>query len=158
MDIQELKKWAVELMETSEAVYLTTIGEEGYPYTRAMLNLRNKRSYPNQAHLFAQHQDDLMIYFSTNTSSNKRRQIQSDSKVAVYYCNPEKFHGLMLSGDIEIVDDSKLRQALWNEGWERYYPSGPDDPDHTVLRLYPRFAQGWRGYTFCFPLGEHSAL
>ena len=25
-------------------------------------------------------------------------------------------------------DDSALRHAIWNEGWERYYPGGPDDP------------------------------
>lgn len=31
-------------------------------------------------------------------------------------------------------------------GWEQYYPKGPDDPDHTVLRLYPIYAQGWHGF------------
>lgn len=155
MNAEELKQWGVELMETSEAVYLTTIGEDGYPYTRAMLNLRNKRHYPAQARLFAPHQDDLMVYFTTNTSSSKIRQIKSNPRVSAYYCDPAKFHGLMLSGDIEVVDDSKIRQAIWNEGWERYYPSGPDDPDHTVLRLCPRSAQGWRGFTFQFSLGAH---
>jgi pyridoxamine 5'-phosphate oxidase len=50
---------------------------------------------------------------------------------------------VMLAGDIEIVDDSEVRSALWNDGWERYYPQGPDDPDHTVLRLYPKLVQGW---------------
>ena len=49
----------------------------------------------------------------------------------------------MKDGEIEVVDDSGLRQALWNEGWERYYPGGPDDPDHTILQLYPRLATGW---------------
>jgi general stress protein 26 len=155
MNVEELKQWGVELMEISEAVYLTTIGEDGYPYTRAMLNLRNKRQYPNQAHLFAPHRDDWMVYFSTNTSSSKIRQIKSNPRASVYYCDPARFHGLMLKGDIEIVDDSQVRHAIWNEGWERYYPGGPDDPDHTVLRLYPQSAQGWRGFTFQFSLGKH---
>jgi general stress protein 26 len=143
MQIEELKRVSVALMETAEAAYLTTIGADGYPDTRAMLNLRNRGQYPDQAHLFAPHQDDLMIYFSTNTSSNKVRQIKSNPNVSVYYCKPGKFHGLTLVGDIEIVDDAEIRKALWNDGWERYYPGGPDDPDHTVLRLYPRFARGW---------------
>jgi general stress protein 26 len=143
MQNDELKKASVELIETAGAAYLTTIGQDGYPHTRAMLNLRNRQQYPNQVHLFAQHQGDLMIYFSTNTSSNKIREIKANPRVSVYYCHPEQFHGLMLSGDIEIVDDSEIRKSLWNEGWERYYPNGPDDPDHTVLRLYPKLATSW---------------
>jgi general stress protein 26 len=108
-----------------------------------MLNLRDKEQYPNQVRLFETHQGDLMIYCSTNTSSGKIRQIKANPRVSVYYCNPAKFHGAMLRGDIEIVDDSELRQALWNDGWEMYYPGGPDDPDHTVLRLYPKSVKGW---------------
>jgi general stress protein 26 len=143
MASEGLRKVCVELIETAEAAYLTTIGEDGYPHTRAMLNLRNRTQYPKQVDLFASHQDDLMIYFSTNTSSRKLDQIRSNSKVCVYYCHPSQFRGLMLAGDIEIIDDSGVRKALWNDGWERYYPSGPDDPDHTALRLYPKLAQGW---------------
>jgi len=142
MENGKIKETCIALMQKSAAVYLTTI-EDGYPYTRAMLNLRNAKQYPNQVQLFADHQNDLMVYFSTNTSSGKIRQIKSNPRVSVYYCDPSHFHGLMLGGHIEIVDDSALRHALWNEGWERYYPGGPDDSDHTVLRLYPKIAMGW---------------
>ncbi|MBN1935191.1 MAG: pyridoxamine 5'-phosphate oxidase family protein, partial [Anaerolineae bacterium] len=111
--------------------------------------LRRREQFPNQVHLFADHQDDLEVIFTTNTSSIKVRQIKANPRISIYYCNPDQFHGLMLSGDIEIVDDSTLRHAIWNEGWERYYPGGPDDPDHTVLRLRPRRVEGWqRGMRF----------
>ena len=108
-----------------------------------ILNLRNREQYPNLVELFAAHRDDLLVYFTTNTSSQKLGQIRADPRVSVYYCNPEQFHGLMLSGDVEVIDDSALRHALWSEGWERYYPGGPDDPDHTVLLLRPRSVRGW---------------
>ncbi|MGD9100138.1 MAG: pyridoxamine 5'-phosphate oxidase family protein [Anaerolineae bacterium] len=154
MKTEEIKQASLELIESAPAAYLTTIGPDGFPHTRAMLNLRNKEMYPNQVPLFAPHQDDMMIYFSTNTSSSKIGQIKANTRVCVYYCNPEQFHGLMLSGNIEIVDDAQIRQALWNEGWERYYPGGPHDPDHTVLRLYPAFAKGWyKAQGFEFDLG-----
>jgi general stress protein 26 len=52
----------------------------------------------------------------------------------------------MFAGDLEIVDDSGLRHAVWNEGWEKYYPQGPDDPDHTVLRMYPKYGGGGMGF------------
>ncbi|MBN1427582.1 MAG: pyridoxamine 5'-phosphate oxidase family protein [Anaerolineae bacterium] len=142
MNIDNMKQICVALMEKSKAVYLTTL-EDGYPYTRAMLNLRNTKRYPDQVYLFAEHNNDLMIYFSTNTASGKVRQIKANPRVSAYYCDPSHFHGLMLGGDIEIVDSSELRHALWSKGWEMYYPGGPDDPDHTVLRLFPKIAMGW---------------
>lgn len=59
----------------------------------------------------------------------------------------------MLAGDIEIVDDQKIKHALWNEGWEKYYPNGPDDPDYSVLRLFPKNVRGWLGWgTFEFTI------
>ena len=45
MDLKELKRTSIELMATAQAVYLTTIGPGGYPYTRAMLNLRNREQF-----------------------------------------------------------------------------------------------------------------
>ena len=60
----------------------------------------------------------------------------------------------MLAGDIEVVDDSGIRNALWTDGWEVFYPGGPDDPDHTVLRLYPEYATSWyKGQRFEFNIG-----
>jgi general stress protein 26 len=151
MTAEELKKICVELMETSPAAYVTTIGEDGYPHTRAMFNLRNRGQFPRQVPLFADHGDDFMVVLTTNTSSAKIQQIRANPKACVYYCHPTEFEGVMFAGDIEIVEDSKLRDAVWNEGWEKYYPQGPDDPDHTVLRIFPKYAQGWyvfRGFEF----------
>ena len=155
MKADELKQACVELMETADAAYLSTIGKDGYPHTRVVFNLRNKQQFPGQVTLFAQHRDDLMIYVSTNTSSSKIRQIKADPRVSIYYCNPKQFRGVMLAGDIEIVDDSKVKKALWNDGWERYYPDGVDDPDYTVLRLFPKRAAGWfESSRFEFALGD----
>lgn len=143
MDPHALRIACRELMETSPAAYLTTIGGDGYPRTRAMLNLRNRAQYPHLVPLYAGHETDLLTYLSTNTPSLKVAQIRANPKAAVYYCDPATFRGLMLGGHLEVTDDAALRRALWTEGWERYYPGGPDDPDHTVLRLRPQFAEGW---------------
>lgn len=152
-DLAEIKKTVLELIETSPAAYLSTLSEDGYPYTRALLNMRDREQYPQQAGLFEGHNDDFMLLFSTNTSSGKIAQIKANPKVSVYYCKPEIFHGAMLAGDIEIVDDQKIKHALWNEGWEKYYPNGPDDPDYSVLRLFPKNVRGWLGWgTFEFTI------
>lgn len=151
----EIREACRELMETVPTAYFTVIDGDGYPRTRAMLNLRNREMYAPQAHLYADHQDDFMTYITTNTSSRKRHEIEANPKVAVYYCQPEVFHGVLLLGDIEIVGDPSIKEALWAEGWERYYTTGrPDDPDYTVLRLFPRLVNGWHeSRKFEFHLG-----
>lgn len=141
---EELLRFALGLMQTADMAYLTTIDDDGFPHTRAMFNLRNPGWFPRQQPLFAGHGDDLMVVLTTNTSSSKVAHLRRNSKMCVYYCHPTRYEGTLLTGDGTILDDSSWRHAVWNEGWERYYPGGPDDPDHTVIRLLPRRAEGWR--------------
>ena len=147
METQEIKQVSYTLMEKAEAAYLTTIDRDGMPHTRAMLNLRNTSQYSELIPFFQEHGDNMVIYFSTNTSSEKMAQIKANPLVSVYYCEPKKFHGVMLAGSIEIVTDETIKHALWQEGWEVYYPKGMDDPDYAVLRLAPSFIEGWQNMT-----------
>lgn len=130
-------KPTIKLMEIAEAAYVATIAEDGYPDIRAMFNLRRKGQFPDLAAVFALHDEDHIAYFTTNTSSGKVKQIQNDPKAAVYYSVPDDFRGLTLVGNMEVVADRDTRHAVWQEGWEMYYPKGKDDPDHTVLRFVP---------------------
>lgn len=148
MDENEAKRLSLRLMEMSKAAYLTTIDRNGFPHTRAMTNLRNKDQKPHLISLFRDHREDYFIIFSTNTSSTKVRHVKENSKVSVYYSYPEKWQGVMFGGEIEIVSDVELKRAIWEDGMEKYYPGGYDDPDHTILRLRPRMAKGWNGQKF----------
>lgn len=151
LDDMEIKKASLELIESADGAFLTTIDQNGYPQTRCMFNLRNKEQFPKLIDMFKDHQDDFMILFTTNTSSAKVSQINRNSAVSIYYCKPGAFHGLMLSGNIEILDDPRVKEELWHDGWERYYATGPNDPDHTVLKLLPALAKGWyKGRKFEF--------
>jgi pyridoxamine 5'-phosphate oxidase len=143
MTPQDHKQAAIELMTKAEIAYVTTFGTDGYPHARAVFNMRNTHLFPNQVKLFTSAGDEMMTYFSTNTSSRKMREIAANPRISVYYCDHARFHGVMIAGEIEIVSDSGIKKALWNDGWERYYPEGPDDPDYTVLRLRPEFVEGW---------------
>ena len=141
MHQSEIKEMCLELLKTAPAAYVTSIGADGYPYTRAMFNLRNVEQFPKQS---AFHNgQDFTILLSTNTSSLKVAQMEHNARVSIYYCQPSCFQGFMLSGNIEIVQEQDIRYALWEDGWERYYPQGMDDPDYTVLRLQPGFMTGW---------------
>jgi general stress protein 26 len=157
LDDQEIREVSLELLESADAAYVTTIDQEGCPQTRCMFNLRNKHKFPKLIDVFEEHKEDFMILLTTNTSSEKVTHIRRNPAACIYYCRPEDFHGLMLTGTIEIVDDHRIRERLWHEGWERYYATGPNDPDHTVLRLIPKRAKGWyKGHTFTFLINTAS--
>jgi len=151
----EIRQLCLELMQFSENVYLATIGSDGFPYVRSVFNLRNSKKFPALTGLFSKHNDDFMVYLSTNTSSEKVSQIKANPSVSVYYCIPEKFRSLMLAGHMEFMDDMKIKKAIWQDGWEMYFPKGVKDPDYTVLRLFPQFARGWyENFAYEFKLRE----
>jgi len=86
MDEKEAKKLSMELMESSKAVYLTTIDSKGYPITRAMFNLRNKEQFPELSKFFSELDNKFEIYISTNTASSKTEHIKKNPKISVYFC------------------------------------------------------------------------
>lgn len=154
MELKESRDLCRNLLETGWPAYLTTIDVKGYPQTRAMFNLRNRERFPKLVPFFEK-MDDLTSVFTTNTSSTKINDIKTNTAVSVYYCEPESWKGVMFGGNIEIIDDLVVKKELWHDGWNKYYPKGYDDPDHTVLRLIPTNAKGWTGsMTFELELGD----
>ena len=148
------RKMAWDLIQSVPVAIVTSIDEKGYPQTRAMFNLRNSEQWPRLIPIFEEHADDFMLLFTTNTSSTKVQNLRENTKVSVYFCIPTESRGLMLGGDMEIVSDLELKKAIWHDGWERYYPKGFDDPDHSVLRLYPKVGRGWnQSHTYHFKIG-----
>jgi len=119
MEKQDALNQGLELVSRSIIAMLGTNGEDGFPNIKAMLKMEN--------------QGLKKIWFSTNTSSKRVAQIKKNSKVCVYFVDSNEFKGLMLVGNMAILQDKSSRQRLWREGFERYYPSGVDDPDYSVL-------------------------
>ncbi len=100
---------------------LGTNADDGHPNVKAMFKMEN--------------QGLKSVWFSTNTSSRRVAQLVKDNRACVYFVDFEKRMGLMLVGEVEVLQDAESRQRLWRDGYEKYYPSGVDDPDYTVLRF-----------------------
>jgi general stress protein 26 len=128
MDKDNAMQKALALADEAEIVMLGTNGEDGYPHIKAMLKMENKGL--------------KTIWFSTNTASKRIPQLKQDSRVCVYFVDFDDRKGLMLVGDIEILQDKASRERIWREGNEMYYPLGIDDPDYSVLR----FTAKWGNY------------
>ena len=141
MEVEEAKKQCLELMEESKAAYLTTIDSEGFPIIRAMFNLRNKEQFPEFSEFFQNQENKFVIYISTNTSSSKIAHIEKNPKISIYFCDTDDFKGAMFGGVAEIVHDRDLKHKIWLDWWDRYYREGVDDPDYTLVRLYPKHAR-----------------
>jgi general stress protein 26 len=152
MQITEKQAECLKVMESSSFVSLTTIDKNGFPSTRAMLNLRNKEQYPHLVRLYETENNPLTVYLITNTSSEKFGEIRRSSKACLYYCEPEVFHGILLQGTVEIVTDNELRQKAWQKGWEIYYPEG--DSDYTLLRFVPDRLKTYGAYDNFFVAKE----
>ncbi|MHA2294121.1 MAG: pyridoxamine 5'-phosphate oxidase family protein [Candidatus Hodarchaeales archaeon] len=143
MNKNEIIQFTSQLINTTEVAYFTTV-YEGVPYTRALENLRNEKKFPKASKMFTRHRNDLLVYFSTNTSSTKVKQIQKNPAVSAYYCKPKEYRGVMLGGIIKMITDQNIKEGLWEKGWERYYPEGVKDEDYTVLHLLPKHIRGWK--------------
>ena len=143
MEEKGLKQECLKLMETANAVYLGTISDDGYPHIRMMGNLRNAQQCRAATGLFADHDEDFLIYMLTGSSSPKMKQIRANPKVSVCYSNFEEFHTIMFTGDIEEVDDPDLKKKIWQDEWKMHWLGGPDDPEFVLLKLFPVFAKGW---------------
>jgi general stress protein 26 len=143
MDKKQLKQACLNLVETADAVYLSTIGGDGFPHTRMMSNLRNKQENPGCAKVLEPDKKDFVVYFVTGHSSVKMQQIQANPKVSAYFCIPAEFHTLMLSGQVQEVNDQEFKKKLWQDGWEMHWPGGAEDPEFIVLQLSPTVAKGW---------------
>ena len=141
MKEHEMRDFCLQLMNSMKTECLTTIGSDGFPYTRAVFNLRDPKTFPELSRVFENHDDDFLVYISTNASSSKVAHIRSNSAVSLYYYDPEDFRGVMLSGNIEIVEDMEIKRELYLDWWKKYYPKGVEDEDYTILRLKPRFIE-----------------
>lgn len=128
---EEAMREALSLVNRSKFVMLGTNGDNGYPNIKAMFNMNTIQKIETEYM--------KTIWFSTNTSSKRVAQLNRDPRACVYFVDFDQVKGLMLVGDIEVLQDIESRQLLWNEDSEKYYRLGVTDPDYTVLRFTARW-------------------
>ena len=121
MDVEKAKEQSLALVERSNIAMLATNSAQGYPHIKAMIK--------------ADCEGLKRVWFSTNTSSTRVAQLRQDPRASVYFVDFERWMGLMLVGEVELLQDEASRRRLWHDGDERYYPEGVNDPDYTVLRF-----------------------
>jgi general stress protein 26 len=120
--MKDAEKTIGNLIDNCKVSFISSVDEEGFPNTKAMLVPRERDGIKT-------------IYFSTNTSSMRVSQFRKNSKACVYFCDERFFRGVMLKGFMEVLEDSESKRRIWRGGDTLYYKEGIDDPDYCVLRF-----------------------
>ncbi len=132
----------LQVTDQSAAVYLATVNGSA-PRIRAMANHRRKDIYPGPSE-FARAAGSLSIS-SPRPRRDKSAKLRANPVASAYFALPRESKGVMLAGNTEVLADMRSKEALWDEGWRIYWPSGPSDRDCAVVRLTPKEATGWWG-------------
>lgn len=110
------------LIDKANTSIVSSVDSEGFPNTKAMLQPRMREGIK-------------YIYFSTNTSSMRVNQFTNNPKACLYFYDRRFFRGVMLKGTMEVLHDSELKETIWRDGDDMYYPQGVKDPDYCVLKF-----------------------
>ncbi len=110
------------IIDKQSICYISSIDSEGFPNTKAMLKPRKRIGIKE-------------IYLTTNTSSLKVASFKKNPKACLYFCDKRFFRGVMLKGNIEVLEDQKIKDMIWQDGDTMYYKGGITDPDYCVLKF-----------------------
>lgn len=118
-----LMEKAENLLSRCRVCTVASVSEKGYPRICVLMPLKTKGIKE--------------FWFSTGASGTKVRHFKNNAKAGVTF-----FDGgdsVTLTGDMEIVTDSKVKDALWEKWGEflgRHFPDGgKDDPEYCVIHF-----------------------
>jgi general stress protein 26 len=136
-----LEKTVKILIEKAGVSFVGSIDAQGTPNIKAMLPPRKIEGIKR-------------FYFITNTSSMRVSQFRANPKACVYFCNQRRFKGVMLTGTMDVLEDTQTKEMTWREGDTKYYSLGVTDPDYCILRFTAssgRYYSNFRSETFNVP-------
>lgn len=110
-----------KLIQESRDIIVCSIDDNGFPNAKTMFQRKAEG-----LHTF---------WFSTNTSAIRTGQFQKRPEACIYFVDHEGFHGLMLTGKMQVHLDNETKQSFWKDGDEQYYPLGPTDPDYCIMQF-----------------------
>lgn len=110
------------LIDKQSVAFISSIDADGFPNTKAMLPPRKREGLRT-------------FYFTTNTSSMRVSQYRQNPKACLYFCDKRFFRGVMLTGEVEVLEDAASKEMIWRDGDTMYYSEGVTDPDYCVLKF-----------------------
>jgi len=110
---QLLIEAAKEIISAAGTCALITVDNEGVPRVRAM-------------DPFAP-EENLTIWFGTNSRSRKVDQIKKNPLVTLYYLDSDASGYVIINGRAHLVNDPEEKEKRWKAEWEAFYPDKVKD-------------------------------
>lgn len=120
--MKDIEKTFGNIIDKQKVCYISSIDNDGFPNTKAMLKPRKRNGLKE-------------IYLSTNTSSLKVYNFRNNSKACLYFCDKRFYRGLMLKGNVQVLEEQETKDMIWKIGDTMYYKKGKTDPDYCVLKF-----------------------
>ena len=128
-DHQEQIKKIAEMIKGINIAMMTTVEENG--------SLRSRPMGTQQVEF------DGDLWFFTNKSSTKVKEVESHHEVNISYAKPESNTYLSISGKASIVNNKSKMEELWNPTLKAWFPKGLEDPDITLIKVDVNSAEYW---------------
>lgn len=97
------------------------------------------------------------LLFVTSMETGKVDEILAGADTAVVFQDSTRY--VSLSGEAVISNDREKIKALFNKGWELWFPEGPEQEDIRLIRFTPVIGEYWdmsgaRGARFVWQAGK----
>lgn len=126
-----MKEKAAQLVATAQIITVASIDENGYPRPVAMVKVKD---------------EDGAIYVSTGTNSAKTAHFRANPKAGITIVKGGD--SVVYTGEMEIVTDQAIKQALWGDWMLPHFPGGAEDPEYCLLKFTPQASTFWIDNTF----------
>lgn len=118
---------ATEILERCETVIITSVNEEGYPRPVPMSKIKTEGA--------------TTVWLATGKDSVKATDFAANPKAGL--CYQEGGNSVALTGEVEIFEDEKTKQEMWQEWFIHHFPKGPTDPNYVLLKFQGNHATFW---------------
>ena len=123
LDPQPYVEAARAIAQAAQWAFLITVDRDGQPQSRLMQPFA-----PDP---------DFEIWLGTTAGSRKVEQLRHNPRATLSYLDPKGPDYLTLIGAARVVDAVNAKRAHWREGWEKFFPGGPDGPEYVVIAFTP---------------------
>ena len=121
--MKDAEKTVGAMADNATVAFIGSVDADGFPNMKAMLKPRKRDGVK-------------AFWFTTNTSSMRAAQYRENPKACIYfYDRALSYHGVMLVGTMEVLEDAASKEMIWEPGDTMYYAQGVTDPDYCVLKF-----------------------
>ncbi|MFP3156405.1 pyridoxamine 5'-phosphate oxidase family protein [Lachnospiraceae bacterium ZAX-1] len=119
---RDYNKTVGSLIDKQKTAFIASVDEEGFPIVKAMNAPRKREGIKT-------------FYFSTNTFSKAVAAFRENPKASIYFYDRHFFRSVLLKGTMNVLEDKKSKELIWENGDTAYYYKGVEDPDYCVLKF-----------------------